>query len=70
MFQRIQIREDATRLFVCHVAEELDVAETTVRGWARAGKLRGHRISVKVWVFIPADVIRFAQERAKQREAA
>ena len=70
MFRNICIREDATRLLVCHVAQELCVAETTVRWWARKGKLPGRRISARVWVFAPADVIAFRDKRNSDKEAA
>ena len=70
MFRNICIREGATRLYVCHVAQELSVAETTVRWWARTGQLPGQRISVKVWVFSPADVIAFRDKRESGKEAA
>ena len=64
-----QIRTNAIRLLVPHVAVRLGVAQSTVRRWARHGALKGHRISVKVWEFLPADVDDFERRRAYGKAA-
>jgi predicted site-specific integrase-resolvase len=65
-----QVRCGAVRLLVCHVARRLRVAQTTIRWWARTGKLQGRRISKKIWQFDEAEVDRFAASRMKRMEAA
>ena len=69
MFAR-QIRCDASRWLVCHVAEKYCVSERTVRYWARTGQLRAVRIGRRAWKFDPKDVEKFMRDRAIRAEAA